>query len=61
LHESSVAAGRAPALSQVNAPGARAMPMRIAWPSGRPASSSAFAILIAFARTAGGRFFIETR
>jgi hypothetical protein len=35
------------------------MPMRIAWPSGRPASSSALAISIAFARTAGGRFFIE--
>jgi hypothetical protein len=35
------------------------MPMRIAWPSGRPPSRSALAISIAFARTAGGRFFID--
>jgi hypothetical protein len=35
------------------------MPMRIAWPSGRPASSSALAMSIAFARTTGGRFFID--
>jgi hypothetical protein len=38
---------------------APAMPMRIAWPSGRPASNRALAISIAFARTAGGRFFID--
>jgi hypothetical protein len=36
------------------------MPMRIARPSGCPDSSSALAISIAFARTRGGRFFIET-
>jgi hypothetical protein len=35
------------------------MPMRIACPSGRPASRSALAMSIAFARTGGGRFFIE--
>jgi hypothetical protein len=35
------------------------MPMRIAWPSGRPASNRALAISIAFSRTAGGRFFID--
>jgi hypothetical protein len=35
------------------------MPMRIAWPSGRPASNRAFAISIAFSRTVGGRFFID--
>ena len=35
------------------------IPMRIAWPSGRPDSSSAFAISIAFSRIRGGRFFME--
>jgi hypothetical protein len=34
------------------------MPMRIAWPSGRPASNRALAIF-PFARIAGGRFFID--
>jgi hypothetical protein len=34
--------------------------MRIAWPSGRPAASSAFAISIALCRTRGGRFLIES-
>jgi len=35
------------------------MPMRVAWPSGRPDSSSALAISIAFARTRVGRRVIE--
>ena len=38
---------------------ARAIAMRLAWSSGCPASSSAFAMRIAFSRTSGGRSFID--